>query len=161
MNKKYNNPLATSMVQGITTKIHSRTTFTTPPRSTSSRRSMKAVKRGFSLKRGAGTVPAGATTTTTVIASPPSPLASPTSPIQRTSNRSESPSTTISRTRASGFDATTLLSKFQGDPTPPKFSTSRWFCSLHPSRGLKSSSQTPSTCRRTSGGPSSTTSRDP
>jgi hypothetical protein len=31
MNKKYNNPLATSMVQGIKTKIHSRPAFTMLP----------------------------------------------------------------------------------------------------------------------------------
>jgi CTP:molybdopterin cytidylyltransferase MocA len=31
MNKKYNNPLATSVVQGIKAKIHSRPTFMTLP----------------------------------------------------------------------------------------------------------------------------------
>jgi hypothetical protein len=31
MNKRYNNPLATSVVQGIKTKIHLRPAFTTPP----------------------------------------------------------------------------------------------------------------------------------
>jgi hypothetical protein len=149
------------MGQGITTKIQSRPTSTTLPRSTSGRRSMKATTRGFSLKRGEGTVPAGTTTTTTVTASPPSPPASPTSLIQRTLNQSESRSTTISRTHASGFDATPLLLKFQGDPTPPKLSNSRWLWSLRPSRGLKASSQTPPTRWRISREPSSTTSKDP
>jgi hypothetical protein len=45
-------------------------------------------------------------------------------PIPRSLNQSESPSTMASRTRASGFDATPLPSRFQGDPTPPKLSTS-------------------------------------
>jgi hypothetical protein len=31
MNKKYNNPLATNVVQGIKAKIHSRLAFTTLP----------------------------------------------------------------------------------------------------------------------------------
>jgi hypothetical protein len=161
MNKKYNKPLTTSMGQGIKAKIHSRPTFTMLPRSTIGRRSMKAAMRDLLLKRGEGTVPAGATTTTTVTTSLPSPPASPTSPIQRTSNQSESPSTTVSRTCASGFDATPLPLKFQEDPTTPKLSTSRWLWSPHPSRGLKASSQTLSTRGRTSSGPSSTTSRDP
>jgi hypothetical protein len=152
MNRKYNNPLATSVVQGIKAKIHWRPAFTTPPRSTSGRRSLKAVTHGLLLKRGEETVPAGATTTMTATASPPSPPASPTSPIQRTSNQSESPSMMVSRTRASGFDATPLLLKFQGDPTPPKLSTSQWLWSPHPSCGLKASSQTPSTRGRTSSG---------
>jgi hypothetical protein len=87
MNKKYNNPLATSVVQSIKTKIHSRPTFITLPRSTSGRRSMKATTRGVLLNQGEGIVPAGATTATV---SPPSPPASSTSHIQRTSNQSES-----------------------------------------------------------------------
>jgi hypothetical protein len=52
MNKRYNNALATSMVQGIKAKIHSRPAFTTPPRSTSSRRSMKAATHDVLLKQG-------------------------------------------------------------------------------------------------------------
>jgi hypothetical protein len=92
---------------------------------------------------------------------PPSPPASPTSPIQRTSNQSESQSTMVSKIHASGFNTTLLLSKFQGDPTPPKLFTSRWLWSPHPSRGLKASSQTPSTHGGTSNGPSSTISMDP
>jgi hypothetical protein len=122
---------------------------------------MKAVMRGVLLKQGEGTVPASTMTTTTATASPPSPPTSPTSPIQKNSNQLESPSTTVSRTRASGFDATPLLLKFQGDPTPPKLSTSRWLWSPHSSRGLKALSQTPSTYGRISSGPSSTTSKDP
>jgi hypothetical protein len=78
MNKKYNNLLATSVGQGIKAKIHSRPTFTTLPRPTSGRRSMKAMTRGLLLKRGEGIIPADATTTTTVTASAPSP---PTSPV--------------------------------------------------------------------------------
>jgi hypothetical protein len=58
----------------------------------------------------------------------------------------------VSRTRTGEFDATPLLLKFQGDPTPPKLSTSWWLWSPYPSRGLKASSQTPSTCGRTSSG---------
>jgi hypothetical protein len=65
MNKKYNNPLATSVVQGIKAKIHSRPTSMTLPLSTSGRRSMKAAMRGVLLKQGEGTAPAGATTMTT------------------------------------------------------------------------------------------------
>jgi hypothetical protein len=65
MNKKYNNLLTTSVVQGIKAKIHSRPTSMTLPRSTSGRRSTKAVTRGVLLKQGEGIVPAGATTTTT------------------------------------------------------------------------------------------------
>jgi hypothetical protein len=133
----------------------------TPPRSTSGRRIMNAATHGVLLKRGEGTVLAGATTMTTATASPPSPPASPTSPIQRNSNQSKSPSTMVCRTRASAFVATPLLLKFQGDPTPPKLSTSRWLWSPHPSRGLKASSQTPSTRGRTSSGPSSITFKDP
>jgi hypothetical protein len=76
-------------------------TFTATPRSTSDGRSMMAATRGLSLKRREGTVLAGATMTTT-------------NPIQRTSNQLESPSTMVSRTHASGFDATPLLLKFQG-----------------------------------------------
>jgi hypothetical protein len=158
--KKYNNPLATSVVQGIKTKIHSRPTFMMLPQLTSGRRSTKAVTRGLLLKRGEGTVPAGTTMMMTATASPPSPPASPTSPTQ-TSNQSEFSSTTISRTHASGFDATSLLLKFQGDPTPPKLSTSRWLWSPHPSCCLKGSSQTRSTHGRTSSRPSSITSWDP
>jgi hypothetical protein len=112
MNKKYNNPLATSVAQGIKTKIHSRPAFTTLPRSTSGRRSTKAATRGVLSNQGEGTVPAGAMTTTTATASPPSPPASPTSPTQRTSNQSESRSTMASKTHASGFDATPSLLKF-------------------------------------------------
>jgi hypothetical protein len=161
MNKKYNNPLATSVGQGIKAKIHSRPTFMTLPQSTSGRRSMKAVTRGLSVKREEGTVPVGATTMTTATASLPSPSASLTSPTERTTNQSESPTTTVSRTHASGFDATLMLLKFQEDPTPQKLSTSRWLWSPHPSRGLKASSQTPSTHWTTSSGPSSTTFKDP
>jgi hypothetical protein len=161
MNKKYNNPLATSGAQGIKAKIHLRPTFTTPPRSTSGRRSTKAATRGLLLKRGEGTVPAGATTTTTATVSQPSPPASPTSPTPRTSNQSESPSMMVSRTCTSGFVATPSPLKFQGDPTLQKLSTSWWLWSLHPSCGLKASSQTPSTHRRTSSEPSLTTFRDP
>jgi hypothetical protein len=98
---------------------------------------------------------------TTATVSPPSPPASPTSPTPRTSNHSESPSMMISRTHASGFVVTPSPLKFQGYPTPQKLSTSRWLWSLHPSRGLKASSQNPSTRGRTSSGLSSTTSRDP
>jgi hypothetical protein len=76
MNKRSNNPLAISVVQGIKSKIHSRLT----------------------------------------------------------SNQSESPSTTINRTRTSGFDAAPLPLKFQGDPTPQNLSTFRWPWSPHPSR---------------------------
>jgi hypothetical protein len=47
---------------------------------------MKAATRGLSLKRGEGTVPARTMLKTTATASSPSPPASPTSPIQRTSN---------------------------------------------------------------------------
>jgi hypothetical protein len=161
MNKKYNSPLATCEGQGIKAKIHLRPTFMTIPQSTSGRRSMKAATRGLLLKGGEWTVPVGATMMTTATASPPSQPAASTSPTQRTSNQSESPSTMVSRTRASGFDTTPLPLKFQGDPTPPKLSTSRWLWSPHPSRGLKASSHTPSTRGRTSSGPSSTTSRDP
>jgi hypothetical protein len=161
MNKKYNNLLATSVVQGIKAKIHSRPAFTMLPQSILGKRSTKAVTRGVLLNQGEGTVPAGATMTTTATASPPSPPASPTSPIQRNSNQSKSRSTMVSKTRASGFDATPLLLKFQGDPTPPKLSSSRWLWSPYPSRGLKASSQTPSTRGRTSNGPPSTTSNDP
>jgi hypothetical protein len=103
----------------------------------------------------------GTTTMTTATVSPPSPPASPTSPTPRTSNHSESPSMMISRTHASGFVVTPSPLKFQGYPTPQKLSTSRWLWSLHPSRGLKASSQNPSTRGRTSSGLSSTTSRDP
>jgi hypothetical protein len=92
---------------------------------------------------------------------PASPPASPTSPIQRTSNQSESPSMTVSRTRASGFIATPSPLKFQGDPTLQKICTFRWLWSPRPSRGLKASSQTPSTRGRTSSGPSSITSSYP
>jgi hypothetical protein len=112
MNKKYNNPLTTSVVQAIKAKIHTRPAFTTLPRSTSGRRSMKAATRGLLLKQGEGTVPAGAMTMTTGTASLPSPPTSSTNPIRRSSNQSESPSTMVSRTRASGFDATPLLLKF-------------------------------------------------
>jgi hypothetical protein len=89
MNKKYNNPLATSVVRGIKAKIHSRPTFMMLPQLTLGRRSMKAATRGVLLKRGEGIVPARAMTTTAT-ASLPSPTASPISPIQRTSNQSES-----------------------------------------------------------------------
>jgi hypothetical protein len=123
MNKRYNNPLATSMVKGIKAKIHSSPAITTPPQSTLGRRSIKNAMHGLLLKQGEGTAPAGVMTMTTATASPHSPPASPTSPTQRTSNQSESPSTTVSRTRANGFDATLLLLKFQGDPTPPKCQT--------------------------------------
>jgi hypothetical protein len=112
MNKKYNNPLAPSVVQGIKAKIHSRPAFTTLPRSTLGRRSMKAATRGVSLQRGEDTTPAGTTMTTTATASLSSPPTSSTSLIQRSSNQSESPSTMVSRTHARGFDATTLLLKF-------------------------------------------------
>jgi hypothetical protein len=78
MNKKYNNPLATSVVQGIKAKIHSRSAFMTPPRSTSGRRSMKVATRGVLLRQGEGTAPVGTTMMMTAIASPPSPPASPT-----------------------------------------------------------------------------------
>jgi hypothetical protein len=59
----------------------------------------------------------------------------------RTSNQSESPSMRVSRTRASGFDATPSPLKFQGDPTLQKLSTSRWLWSLRPSRGLRASTK--------------------
>jgi hypothetical protein len=157
MNKKYNNPLATCVGQGTTNKIQSRPTSMMLPRLTSGRKSMRA--RGLLLKRGEGVVPGS--TTTTATACPPSPPASPTSPTQKTSNQSESPSMMVNRTHASGFVATPSLLKFQGDPTLQKLSTFRWLWSLHPSRGLKASSQTPSTRGRTSSGLSSTTSRDP
>jgi hypothetical protein len=85
MNKKYNNPLATSVVQGIKAKIHSRPAFMTLPRSTSGRRSMKAAMHGVLLNQGEGIVLAGITMTTAT-ASPPSPPTSPTSPIQMSSN---------------------------------------------------------------------------
>jgi hypothetical protein len=71
MNKKYSNPLATSVVQGIKAKIHSRPTFMTLPRSTLGRRSMKAAKHGMLLKPGEGTVLAGATTMMIAASSPP------------------------------------------------------------------------------------------
>jgi hypothetical protein len=118
INKKYNNPIATGVVHGIKAKIHSRPTSMMLPRSTSGRRSTKAVMRGLLLKQGEGTVPAGTTTMMIVTVSLPSPPASPTSPIQQTSNQSESPSTMVSRTHASRFDATPSLLKFKGDPTP-------------------------------------------
>jgi hypothetical protein len=54
-----------------------------------------------------------------------SPTSQPTSlknPIPRSLNQSGSPSTTASKTRASGSDATPLPSRFQGDPTPAKLS---------------------------------------
>jgi hypothetical protein len=54
MNKKYNNPLATGMGQGIKSKIQSRLTYTTLPQSTSGRRSMKATTRGLSLSEEKG-----------------------------------------------------------------------------------------------------------
>jgi hypothetical protein len=60
MNKKYNNALATSMVRGIKAKIHSRSPFTTLPRSTLGRRSTKATTHGVLLNQGEGTVLAGA-----------------------------------------------------------------------------------------------------
>jgi hypothetical protein len=157
MNKKYNNllaNLATSMAQGLKAKLHSRPAYTTLPQSTSGRRSMTAAMRSILSKQGEGTVPAGATTTMTATASLPSPPISPTSPIQRSSNHSESLSTTVSRTHAGRFDAIPLLLKFQGDPIPPKLSTSRWLWSLHPSIGLKASRQIPSTHGRTSSGAS-------
>jgi hypothetical protein len=55
----------------------------------------------------------------------PSPPTSLKNPIPRSLNQSESPSTTASKTRASGADSTPLPSRSQGDPTPPKHSTSR------------------------------------
>jgi hypothetical protein len=112
MKKKYNNLLATSVVQGIMAKLHSRPAFMALPRSTSGRRSMKATTRGMLSKQGEGTVLAGVTMTMIATASPPSPPTSPTSYIQRSSNLSKSPCITVSRAYVSGFDATPLLLKF-------------------------------------------------
>jgi hypothetical protein len=81
-NKKYNNPLATSMGQGTMAKIKLRPTSIMLPRSTSGKKSMRAATRSLLLKQGGGTVPAGTTTMTTATAYPPSPPASPTSPTQ-------------------------------------------------------------------------------
>jgi hypothetical protein len=67
---------------------------------------------GVLSKLGEGTVLASATMMTIVTASPPSPPTSPTNPIQTSSKQLESPSTTVSRTRASGFDANLLILKF-------------------------------------------------
>jgi hypothetical protein len=128
MNKKYNNllaNLATSMVQGLRAKLHSRPAFTMLRRSTSGRRSMMATMRSVLSKQGEGTVSTSTTMTMITTASPPSPPTSLTNPIPRSSNQLESPSTMASRTHASGSDATPLLSRFQRDPTPPKLSTSR------------------------------------
>jgi hypothetical protein len=148
MNKKYNNPLETNMGQGTTAKIQSRPTSMMLPRSTSGRKSTRAATCGLLLKREEGTAPAGTTMTTTATISSPSPPASPISPTLRISNQSESPSTTVSRTHASGFVATPLPSKFQGDPTLQKLSTSWWLWCPHPSGGLKASSQTSSVTSR-------------
>jgi hypothetical protein len=126
-NKKYNNPLTnltTSVAQGLKAKLHSRPAFMMLPRSISGRRSMTSVTRGASLRQGEGTVPIGTTTMTTTTASPPSSPTSLKNPIPRSLNQSESPSTMASRTRASGSDATLLPSRFQGDPTQLKLSTS-------------------------------------
>jgi hypothetical protein len=132
MNKKYNNLLATSVVQGLKAKLHSKPAFMTLPRSTSGRRPMTAAICGVLLKQQEGPVPASTTTMTTATASLPSLPISLTNPIPRSSNQLESTSTMVSKTRTSGFDATPLLLKFQEGPTPPKLSTSRWLESLKP-----------------------------
>jgi hypothetical protein len=115
----------TNMVEGLKAKLHSRLAFTTLPRSTLGRRSMVAATRGVLSKQGEGTVLTGTTTMMTMTVSPPSPPTSPTNPIPTSSNKSESPSTTVSRTRTSGSDATPWPSRFQEDPTLAKISTFR------------------------------------
>jgi hypothetical protein len=149
MKKKYNNPLATSVGQSTTAKIQSRSTSMRLPQSTSGRKSTRTTTRGLLLKRGEGTILSGPTMMMTATASLPSPPTSPTSPTPKTSNQLESPSMTVSRTRAIGFVATPSPLKFQRDPTLQKLSTSRWLWSPHPSRGLKASSQTRLTHGRT------------
>jgi hypothetical protein len=46
-------------------------------------------------------------------------------PTPRILNQLGAPSMTASKTRTNGFDATPLPSRSQGDPTPPRHSTSR------------------------------------
>jgi hypothetical protein len=90
-NKKYNNSLAnlaTSVTQGLKSKLHLRPAFTMLPRSILGRRSIMAASRGASLRQGEGTIPTGTTTTTTTT-SPPSPPTSLKNPIPRILNQSD------------------------------------------------------------------------
>jgi hypothetical protein len=86
---------------------------------------MMVTTHGTSLRQGEGTDLTDMTMPTIVTASLRSPPTSPIAPTPRTSNQSESPSMTISKTHASGSAATLLPSRCQGDPTLPRRSTSR------------------------------------
>jgi hypothetical protein len=86
---------------------------------------MMVATRGASSRQEEGIVPTGTTTMTIPTISPPSPPTSPRNPTPRILNYSRPPIMMASKTRANGFDATPLLSRSQGDPTPPRNSTSR------------------------------------